>query len=115
MTLTPPRPHPGQRVLHSQGAWANQAEALFIKFGLRCAGRAFLTEEAGAYAHARGLPLPQDGRTWGGVVTRLRRASQIAGHGYALTHDVTPKTLWRLGGHAKAKTKKAKPKLKGSP
>lgn len=101
-----PQPHAERalsRTLHTHGiAWGDQAQALFLAFGMQRAGQPFLTEQAAAYAYQCGLPLPPDGRAWRAVVTQPRRANQITGNGYAPAHNYSPKTVWRVLAGARA-------------
>lgn len=75
-------------------AWSQRAEALLVEF----AGgvETFLAEDARAFAAERGLPSPPDGRAWGAVLQRARRANLIQKVGFApaRSSNNSPKVEW---------------------
>jgi hypothetical protein len=58
-----------------------------------------LAEDIRELAYAQGLPRPpRDGRAWGSVFSRARRAGiiSIVGHAKAKSSNLSPKPLWKV-------------------
>ena len=74
--------------------WSDTAYAHVMEF---CrVQKAFLTEEARAFAESRGLNPPPDGRAWGAVMRRAAKNGLIQRIGYkpAKSSNLSPKCLW---------------------
>jgi hypothetical protein len=60
----------------------------------------FTAEEVRSWAHAKGLPMPPDGRAWGSVFQRVAREGIIRKLGYRQAEGrachMHPVTLWRV-------------------
>lgn len=84
-----------------ESEWTGQALGLLVAFALQV-GRAFLVEEARAWAEAQGLPPPPDLRAWGTVTRRAMAKKRITkvGFGPAASSNCSPKVLWAAGSHA---------------
>jgi hypothetical protein len=56
----------------------------------------FLIEDAAAYAHTHGLPVPTDGRAWGSAAQLAKRLKLVRPCGFraAKSSNLSPKTLW---------------------
>lgn len=82
-----------------EDGWVVQATLIFEKFMKD--HRTFMTEDVRAYAHnEQGLPLPPDGRAWGGVINRMAKSGRIVRVGYAPMKSknchCNPKSVWRV-------------------
>lgn len=83
--------------------WSDRAVEFVRLFARAAVGVGeFLAENARHFAHARGLPDPPDGRAWGAVMRRARRAGYIKNVGYraARSSNLSPKVLWARGDAA---------------
>ena len=60
--------------------------------------RPFLTEDARAFAEARGFSQPPDGRAWGAVMKRAFANGLVKKVGYApaRSSNLSPKVLWEV-------------------
>lgn len=78
-----------------ESEWSGQALGMLVAFVSQI-GRAFLIEEARAWAEARGLPTPPDKRAWGAVARRACAKKRIrkAGYGAAASSNCSPKVKW---------------------
>lgn len=60
----------------------------------------FTAEEVRSWAHAKGLPMPPDGRAWGSVFQRVAREKLIRKLGYRQAEGrachMHPVTLWQV-------------------
>lgn len=87
---------------HAGKAWADEAYLALCYFAQR--NDTFMTEDVRSFAHGHGLPLPPDGRAWGGVVNRALRAKCITRVGYAPMKSpnchADPKSVWKWTGGA---------------
>lgn len=86
-----------RRANRVESEWTGQAIGFLTAFA-REIGRAFLIEEARAWAESRGLPPPPDARAWGAVTRRAAAKKRIrkVGFGPAASSNCSPKTLWSL-------------------
>lgn len=91
-----------QAVAHAGKAWADEAYLALCWFAKR--NPTFMTEDVRDFAHGHGLPLPPDGRAWGGVINRALRSHLIERIGYAPMKSVNchanPKSVWKWVGEA---------------
>jgi hypothetical protein len=75
--------------------WADHAFSALMHYPRE----SFMTEELRTWAHARGLPHPPDGRAWGAVINRARRAGYIESGGYRKTvqpvSHARPASVWK--------------------
>lgn len=80
--------------------WADEAYLAFCYYAKL--NPTFMTEDVREFAHGHGLPFPPDGRAWGGVINRAKRAGQIERVGYAPMKSPNchsdPKTVWKWVG-----------------
>jgi predicted amidohydrolase YtcJ len=74
--------------------WKDRAAALVLIYATQVRrGESFLTEEAREWAD---IEAPPDNRTWGGVVTSLKRDGLLVrvGYGPARSSNLSPKCYW---------------------
>lgn len=85
---------------HAGQNWADEAFRALCWFAQRNA--TFMTEDVRHFAHGFGLPLPPDGRAWGGVINRALRKKLIERVGYAPMKSpnchADPKSVWKWVG-----------------
>lgn len=87
----------GDRADRNTAGWRESAATLVKDYAEQQRGKAFLTEDAAAYAHSHGLPLPPDGRAWGAAIQMAKRRGYVVAAGYApaRSSNLSPKVQWR--------------------
>lgn len=78
--------------------WNDAAAVMLHRYLTTLHGRSFLTEEFIAWARAKtDMPMPPDGRAWGGVIRRAATEHHIekVGSAQANTSNRSLKFLWR--------------------
>lgn len=85
-----------------QPDWSEVAFRLLAEYA-RTVAPTFLTEDVRHYAHIQcGLPVPPDGRAWGAVIVRARKAGLLERVGYEPMKSKNchsdPKPRWRWVG-----------------
>jgi hypothetical protein len=82
-----------------QTDWSSTAYLLLRNF-IRKYDANFTAEQVRAWAHAKGLPMPPDGRAWGSVFTRVAKEGLIRKLGYRQAEGrachMHPVTLWKV-------------------
>lgn len=79
--------------------WSASAYSILVEYAR--IHKEFMTEDVRVYSiEQHDLPLPPDGRAWGGVVNRAVRAGLIKRIGYAPMKSVNchanPKSVWKF-------------------
>lgn len=77
--------------------WADEAFLALCYYAKR--HDTFMAEDVRVFAHAHGLPLPPDGRAWGGVMNRAIKRKLVERVGYAPMKSpnchANPKSVWK--------------------
>lgn len=78
-------------------AWADEAFQALCYYAER--NTTFMTEDVRIFAHSHGLPMPPDGRAWGGVMNRAIKRKLVERVGYAPMKSpnchANPKSVWK--------------------
>lgn len=81
--------------------WSSTAYFMLRAF-VRRHEATFTTEKVRTWAHAKGLPVPPDGRAWGSILRRAAQEGLIRKLGYRQAEGrachMHPVTLWRVVG-----------------